>query len=126
MAQNIEFYRKQSAQLDNMATKIERNLSTNRADEKKPELLKRKSSLQQNLECQLGGAHMLRQAILQEQSQENEKVLVELESGGTIELSSPKLPQYESVKQLALFREASFQELYALEKPYENRPMVKV
>jgi hypothetical protein len=57
MVENLEFYRKKSAEMEDLANRVERKFSLTKhvSEEKIPELLKRKSSLQMNLESEIGG-----------------------------------------------------------------------
>ena len=57
MAENIEFYRKQSEQMEDLANRVERKFSLAKqvTEDKIPELLKRKTSMQMNLESEIGG-----------------------------------------------------------------------
>ena len=57
MVENIEFYRKKSTEMEDLANRVERKFSLTKqvSEEKIPELLKRKSSLQMNLESEIGG-----------------------------------------------------------------------
>ena len=57
MVENLEFYRKKSVEMEDLANRVERKFSLTKqvSEEKIPELLKRKSSLQMNLESEIGG-----------------------------------------------------------------------
>ncbi len=64
MAENLDFYRKQSAQMENLANRVEKQFSLSKqvTEEKIPELLKRKTSMQMNLESDIGGVQKVREA----------------------------------------------------------------
>lgn len=107
-----------------MANRVERRFSLSKqvTEEKIPELLKRKTSLQQTLETEVGGLQKLREARISERDVAQDTQLVKLESGESVELSSPDIKENEGARKLALFREQSYQELYELEKPFEGKP----
>jgi hypothetical protein len=124
---NVEFYRKQSETLKAAADKIERAFSLNKAvqEDKIPELMKRKTSMQQNLEFEMGGIQKIREAKEQEWDRPQDIVKGQTEEGDFFEITSPAVPRDAGQKKLAVFRQNSFNELYELEIPYEGRPKSK-
>jgi hypothetical protein len=107
-----------------MADKIERNLSLNKAvqEEKIPELLKIKTSMQQSLEQEIGGLGKIREYKQQEWDRPQITHKVQTESGEEIDILSPAVPADSVAQKMELFRARSFAELYELEKPYEGKP----
>lgn len=87
-------------------------------------MLKRKTSLQQNLEAELGGIQKVREAKYTES--ELEQTTGQTEDGQQFAISQPAEPKDGAGKRMALFRKESFNELYELEKPYEGRPKSKL
>lgn len=125
-AEGLEFYRRQSQQLKEKADTIERQFSLNKsvAEDKIPELLKRKTSLQQNLENQMGSVQKIRNIKLQQWEVPQDVVTGKDEDGQEFELRIPQTKQEEFAK-LEKYRQESFEQLYELEKPYEGRPSAR-
>jgi hypothetical protein len=95
---SVDFYRKQSEALNAAADKLERGFSLSKAvqEEKIPELMKRKTSMQQNLEYEMGGIQKIREAKQQEWERPMETLKVQTEEGEYFELTSPAMPKEEN------------------------------
>lgn len=95
IASSVDFYRKQSETLKAAADKIERGFSLNKAvqDEKIPELMKRKTSMQANLEFEMGGIQKIREAKEKEWDRPQETIKGKTDDGEFFEITSPALPK---------------------------------
>jgi hypothetical protein len=120
----MEFFRKQSQQMQDVADSIERRLSLNKqvSEEKVPELLKRKTSLQETLVVDLGGIQKIREVKNKEWKRAQQLQAGTTDSGVAFEIRSPAPPTDKDAQKMEEFRSSSFKELYELEVPYESRP----
>ena len=109
------------------ANKVERSFSLNKAcqEEKIPELLKRKTSLQQTLQVEMGGVNKIREHKQNEWERPQEMVEGKTEEGENFTISAPAKPTDREAQSMEDFRKQSFHELYELERPYEGRPLPK-
>jgi hypothetical protein len=94
MDEKVEFYRKQSSQMMEVANKIERGFSLNKAvtEQKIPELLKRKTSLQQSLQVDVGSALKIKTMKDAEWDRPHDKKSGKTEEGEEFEISTPLEP----------------------------------
>lgn len=110
--------------MQDVADKIERSFSLNKTvnEEKIPELIKRKTSLQGALQAELGGIQKIREVKEQEWDRPQELFTGKTDDGESYEIKKPAAPKDRDAKKMEEFRQHSFNELYELEIPYESKP----